>query len=165
MKIFIRLCVTGKRNGAVELCLGGLLAGIAAATPNLTRAGIARYNSFQGPYSSGKPYIDGRLARQIHTLTWVHWATWQADETRFYWTIAFDSLLGIFLLAFFRKFLCNRSSSVSKVRSHQCISKPLPKWMRDITVGRKVYNLSHSDRGTLSHGNRIRYICPGQVAR
>ena len=57
MKIFIRLYGSRKRKGAAELCLGGLLAGTVAAIPNLTRAGFARYNSFQRPYSSGKPAI------------------------------------------------------------------------------------------------------------
>ena len=42
-----------------------------APSPNLTRAGLARYNSFQGSYLSGKPAIDPRVARQIHILTWV----------------------------------------------------------------------------------------------
>ena len=37
---------TIKQNGAVELCLSGLLAGSVAAIPDLTRAGLARYNSF-----------------------------------------------------------------------------------------------------------------------
>ena len=37
MKIFI-ICVIGKRNGAVELCLGGLVAVTVVAIPNLTRA-------------------------------------------------------------------------------------------------------------------------------
>ena len=56
----------------VELCLGGLLAGTVAAIPNLTRAGLAQYNSFQGSYLSGKPaIIDRRLARQIHDLPWI----------------------------------------------------------------------------------------------
>ena len=110
VKIFVRLCLTDKRNGAVELCLGGLLAGIAAATPNLTRAGIARYNSFQGPYLSGKPVIDGRLVRRIDILTRVvsgknrsgpvrqncYRASQQAHETRFYWTIEIAGLLTIF---------------------------------------------------------------------
>ena len=41
VKIFIRLCVTGKQNGVVELCLGGLRADTVAAIPNLTRAGLA----------------------------------------------------------------------------------------------------------------------------
>ena len=46
VKIFITLCITGKRNGVLELCLGGLLAGTVAAIQNLSRAGLARYNPF-----------------------------------------------------------------------------------------------------------------------
>ena len=69
VKIFIRLCVTGKRNGTLELCLSGLLAGTEATISNLTRAFLARYNSFQGTYLSGKPAIDRRLARRIRILT------------------------------------------------------------------------------------------------
>ena len=109
LPVKIRLCVTRKPNGAVELCLGGLLAGT-VAIPNLTRAGLARYNSFQGPYLSGKPAIDRRLAGRIHILTWVvsgknrsgqmrqnHYrASEQADGTTFYWAIAFAGLLTIF---------------------------------------------------------------------
>ena len=71
MKNFIRLCVTGKRNGAVELSLCGLLARTVAAISNLTRADLPRCNSFQGPYLSGKPVKDRRLASRIHLLTWV----------------------------------------------------------------------------------------------
>ena len=51
------MCVTGKPNGAVELYLGGLLAGTVEATPNLSRAGLARYKSFEGPYLTGKHAI------------------------------------------------------------------------------------------------------------
>ena len=56
--VYAKLCVTDKRNGAVELCLGSLLAGTVAAIENMTRAGLARYNSFREPYLSGKPAID-----------------------------------------------------------------------------------------------------------
>ena len=48
--------------------LGSLIVSTAAAIPNLTRAGLTRYNPFQGAYLSDKPAIDRRLAKRIHIL-------------------------------------------------------------------------------------------------
>ena len=56
VQIFKRLCVTGKQNGAVELCLGGLLAGTVAAIPNLTRGVL-----FDTTHSKCRTYLASLL--------------------------------------------------------------------------------------------------------
>ena len=55
---------TGKRNGPVESCLVGLIAGPVVVLPHLTGAILARFDPGQDVYySPGKPAIYSRLAR------------------------------------------------------------------------------------------------------
>ena len=69
VKIFIKLYVTGKRNGLVEPWLSGLLGGTVAAIPNVR--GLCSIQPLPRNVFIWQACLYRRLARRIHILTWV----------------------------------------------------------------------------------------------